>query len=77
MKLLMQDMRIPHPIDSTSIKWLTGMRHPSLMPVFHIAFGPARASPLSVKSFSRALARGGEAVEPVSPGLMRPEEDVA
>lgn len=34
-------MHLIHPLDSASIKQFTGMRHLSLMSVFHVAVGPA------------------------------------
>lgn len=41
LKLPGQDMHLIHPLDLSSIKQFTGMRHLSLMAVFHIAVGPA------------------------------------
>lgn len=35
------DMHLIHPLDSASIKQFTGMRHLSLMSVFHVAVGPS------------------------------------
>ncbi|EHK22052.1 uncharacterized protein TRIVIDRAFT_151265 [Trichoderma virens Gv29-8] len=41
LKLPGQDMHLIHPLDLSSVKQFTGMRHLSLMAVFHIAVGPA------------------------------------
>ncbi|KAL7940230.1 cytochrome P450 [Trichoderma barbatum] len=41
LKLPGQDMHLIHPLDLSSIKHFTGMRHLSLMAVFYIAVGPA------------------------------------
>lgn len=41
LKLPGMDMHLIHPLDWPSIKQFTGMRHLSLMSVFHVAVGPA------------------------------------
>lgn len=41
LKLPGMDMHLIHPLDMSSIKQFTGMRHLSLMSVFHVAVGPS------------------------------------
>lgn len=47
------DMHLIHPQDLSSIKQFTGMRHLSLMSVFHVAVGPSMGLvPASKKSLT-------------------------
>lgn len=44
-------MHLIHPLDQASIKQFTGMRHLSLMAVFHVAVGPAMGLVPASKKF--------------------------